>query len=118
MVDVTTLSEDIRLPELFCGFRRRKNEGPIPYQVACRPQAWAAGSLFLMLKSLLGMVMQPGQTDIIFQTPLLPSKVNSIQLDDLRVGDTEFSVLVTRSRTTVHLEVPRESGTMRILVQK
>jgi glycogen debranching enzyme len=118
LVDVTTLSEDMRLPELFCGFRRRLNEAPIPYEVACRPQAWAAGSLFLMLKSLLGLVMSPDQSDIIFQTPLLPSKVESIQLDDLRVRDTEFSVIVTRSKSAVHLEIPRKSGSMRILVQK
>ncbi len=31
-----------RLPELFCGFRRRPHRGPTAYPVACAPQAWAA----------------------------------------------------------------------------
>jgi len=35
-----------RLPELFCGFERRKGEGPTLYPVACDPQAWAAGAVF------------------------------------------------------------------------
>ena len=29
------------MPELFGGQR----EGPVPYPVSCRPQAWAAGAL-------------------------------------------------------------------------
>jgi glycogen debranching enzyme len=31
-----------RLPELFCGFARRRGQGPTFYPVACSPQAWAA----------------------------------------------------------------------------
>jgi glycogen debranching enzyme len=41
----------MRLPELFCGFDREAGEGPIAYPVACLPQAWAAGSVFLMLQA-------------------------------------------------------------------
>src|SRR5580704_4757445 len=32
-----------RLPELFCGFRRRRAAAPTLYPVACSPQAWASG---------------------------------------------------------------------------
>ncbi len=31
------------LPELFCGYSRREEEGPTFYPVACSPQAWANG---------------------------------------------------------------------------
>ncbi len=41
-----------RLPELFCGFPRRAGEGPTLYPVACEPQTWAAGAVFLVLASL------------------------------------------------------------------
>ena len=44
-----------RLPELFCGFVRRTGEGPTLYPVACAPQAWAAGSVFLLLQACLGL---------------------------------------------------------------
>ena len=38
-----------RLPELFCGFDRMPGHGPTLYPVACSPQAWAAGAVFLLL---------------------------------------------------------------------
>ena len=38
-----------RLPELFCGFNLKRGRGPILYPVACSPQAWASGSLFMMI---------------------------------------------------------------------
>jgi glycogen debranching enzyme len=33
-----------RLPELFCGFRPQRGQGPTFYPVACIPQAWAAAT--------------------------------------------------------------------------
>jgi len=44
-----------RMPELFCGFRQVPGEGPIPYPVACAPQAWSAASVFLLFQACLGM---------------------------------------------------------------
>ena len=39
-----------RLPELYCGFARdrRYYSMPAQYPVSCSPQAWAAGSIFLL----------------------------------------------------------------------
>ena len=48
----------LRLPELFCGFPREPGEPPIAYPVACLPQAWAAGSVFLMLQAALGLAQR------------------------------------------------------------
>ena len=39
-----SLFVEYRLPELFCGFYRREGEGPVPYPVACSPQAWSAST--------------------------------------------------------------------------
>jgi glycogen debranching enzyme len=44
-----------RLPELFCGFARRPGEGPTLYPVACAPQAWSAGAVFLLLRASFGL---------------------------------------------------------------
>jgi glycogen debranching enzyme len=44
---------DFRLPEVFCGFRRKSGEGPIPHPVSCSPQTWASCAVFLLLKSCL-----------------------------------------------------------------
>ena len=45
----------MRLPELYCGFPRVAGQGPAPYPVACLPQAWASGSVFLLLQACLGI---------------------------------------------------------------
>ena len=44
MFEATQHFHDFRLPELFCGFDRDHSPVPVPYPVACSPQAWAAGS--------------------------------------------------------------------------
>ena len=41
---------DYRLPELFAGFPRAEFDEPVPYPVACQPQAWAAGSIPYLLR--------------------------------------------------------------------
>src|SRR3990172_8113560 len=45
-----------RLPELFCGFDRASTGSPIAYPVACSPQAWAAGSALMLIRTMLGLV--------------------------------------------------------------
>ena len=42
-----------RLPELFCGFDRAEFDSPVPYPTSCSPQAWAAASPLLLLRTLL-----------------------------------------------------------------
>lgn len=48
LVDVARNQKDLRLPELFAGYPRHL--APIlPYQEACRPQAWAAAALVYVM---------------------------------------------------------------------
>nr|MBA2276820.1 amylo-alpha-1,6-glucosidase [Chloroflexia bacterium] len=46
-----------RLPELYCGFPRSDTLGdaPVTYPVSCSPQAWAAATGHLLVRSLLGL---------------------------------------------------------------
>ena len=46
LLDAALTMDQRRLPELFCGFRRRSGRAPILYPVACSPQAWSSGALF------------------------------------------------------------------------
>jgi glycogen debranching enzyme len=55
MIDASTFFEHSRLPELFCGFARDRTPFPIDYPVACSPQAWASGSIILMLQTMAGI---------------------------------------------------------------
>ncbi|MBV9080467.1 MAG: amylo-alpha-1,6-glucosidase, partial [Elusimicrobia bacterium] len=40
LFDASGFLDTQRLPELFCGFQRRRGRGPTLYPVACSPQAW------------------------------------------------------------------------------
>jgi glycogen debranching enzyme len=51
LFDLANSQKDKRLPELIGGYPRKK-ESPVPYPVACRPQAWDAAAL-LFLAALL-----------------------------------------------------------------
>src|SRR6185437_6439353 len=53
-----------RLPELVCGFGKRNGKGATLYPVACSPQAWAAGSVFLALQACLGLEVQARESRI------------------------------------------------------
>ncbi len=55
LLEATVHFREARLPELFCGFDRSYSPLPVPYPVACSPQAWAAGALFHIIGATLGM---------------------------------------------------------------
>jgi glycogen debranching enzyme len=77
----------LRLPELFCGFERNPGEPPIAYPVACLPQAWAAGSVFLMLQSALGVSIDAVAGTVEIDDPVLPAGIDRLNVANLKVGD-------------------------------
>ena len=54
LLDLSSEVDLHRLPELFCGLKRRPNEAPTLYPVACSPQAWASAAPFLDFGRLPG----------------------------------------------------------------
>jgi glycogen debranching enzyme len=82
----------MRLPELFCGFARVPGQGPTPYPVACLPQAWAAGSVFMLLQACLGLRIDGRRSEVHIQHPLLPIGIESLQIHELRVGDADIDL--------------------------
>lgn len=83
-----------RIPELYCGFRRRPGRGPTLYPAACSPQAWAAGAPFLLLKCLLGLEFDHRGNQIRLKSAFGPAIVGEIRVRNLRLGDgsVDFSV--------------------------
>ena len=77
---------DMRLPELFCGFPRQPGEPPIAYPVACLPQAWAAGSVFMMLQALPGPAHRRRRGEVRIENPHLPDGVDRLTIHALDVG--------------------------------
>ena len=91
----------MRLPELFCGFNRQTGEPPIPYPVACMPQAWAAGSVFLMLQASLGVSINALAGTIRVDRPCLPSGLDRLTVAGLAVGETRLDLTFQRTENKI-----------------
>jgi glycogen debranching enzyme len=83
---------DMQLPELFCGFPRFAGEPPIAYPVACMPQAWAAGSVFMLLQACLGISIDGFKNEIHIEKPHLPIGIDSLFVRDLSVGECKVQL--------------------------
>lgn len=115
LFQVLESSEDFRLPELFCGFRKRGNSPPIPYEVACKPQAWAAGSIFLMIRAMLGVSIDTDQNHLVFNNPILTPKINYLKIKGLRGRDWEIDVAFQRTQKGTVVDILRREGNVRVL---
>jgi glycogen debranching enzyme len=106
-----------RLPELFCGFERGSTGAPIPYPVACSPQAWAAGSTFLFLQTMLGLSAHADRRELELVRPMLPEWLGRVTLTNLRVGDAAVDLLFHRWRGTTSAEVLRKVGDVSVTIR-
>ncbi|MCW6508208.1 amylo-alpha-1,6-glucosidase [Lichenifustis flavocetrariae] len=103
-----------RLPELFCGFRRRRGAAPTLYPVACSPQAWAAGTPFLLLQATLGLEFDPSTRSIQFNNPQLPSFLDEVTIRNLGFGDAQVDVMLRRIGEHVALRVVKSVGSIQV----
>jgi glycogen debranching enzyme len=107
-----------RLPELFCGFKRRTGEAPTLYPVACSPQAWAAGAVFLLLQACLGLTVLPLQKQLVFSAPVLPEFLKQVTIRRLRVGEASVDLSLTRNAEGVGVNVLRKEEAIEFVVLK
>jgi glycogen debranching enzyme len=103
-----------RLPELICGFPRRGRQ-PTLYPVACAPQSWAAGAVFLLLTAALGMQIDAPARRISFSRGRLPESIEWVRLTDLTVGDARVELRVERHPYDVGVTVSRRDGHVEIV---
>jgi glycogen debranching enzyme len=108
---------DYRLPELFCGFDRSDAASPVPYPVACSPQAWAAGASFLFLQTMLGLRAHADRGELELLHPHLPEWLNSVRLERVRVGTASVDLLFHRWRGTTSAEVLRKVGDVAVTIR-
>jgi glycogen debranching enzyme len=106
-----------RLPELYCGFARDRRYFSMPaqYPVSCSPQAWAAGAVFSMIQTLLGLRADAAQGRLSLR-PKLPDWLSRVCVRRLRVGNrlVEFEVVREEKRTPVEIF---DSGGLEIVVE-
>lgn len=108
---------DFRLPELFCGFDRDVSPVPVPYPVACSPQAWAAGSTFLFLETMLGLRPNAVGGELELAHPELPEWLAKVTVSNLRVGDGDVDLLFHRWRGGTSAEVIRKSQDLAVTIR-
>lgn len=89
-----------RLPELFAGFDREELAVPASYPASCAPQAWAAASPLLLLRSLLRFDpwVRRGRVHV---APVLAPRISRLELRDVALGDRRITVRVDGTSTEV-----------------
>jgi glycogen debranching enzyme len=87
---------EMRLPELYCGFPRFAGEPPIAYPVACLPQAWSAGAVFMALQACLGISIDGFRSELTIERPHLPIEIDHLSIHSLAVGNRLMDVAFRR----------------------
>ncbi|MDQ6671556.1 MAG: amylo-alpha-1,6-glucosidase, partial [Chloroflexota bacterium] len=107
-----------RLPELWCGFSRdrRYHSTPAQYPVSCSPQAWAAGSAFMLLQALLGLEANAFE-GVVRLRPDLPNWLGRVSFRKLRVAGTQIDFDVIRQGHQLLVEVG-DAGGLRVEVRQ
>jgi len=93
-----------QMPELYAGLPRDAMNFPVQYLGANVPQAWAAGSIFMLLQAILGL-MPDAPHDKLYVDPYLPDWLPDITIRDLRVGGHKFDIRFWREKAESCFEV-------------
>ncbi len=82
-----------RLPELFSGLDRKELTVPVGYPTSCSPQAWAAASPLLCLRTLLRLDpwVPYGKT---WLSPNLPDEIGYLKVDGIPLAGSRVTIEV------------------------
>jgi glycogen debranching enzyme len=119
LFDAAVHLETASLPELFCGFPREPRLGPVPYPVACYPQAWSAASVFMILQAILGLEVMGFERRVSIDSPTIPPWLQWLRIEDLKVGDSTISLFLRRADDgDVVTEISERKGSVTVEVKK
>ncbi len=105
MVDASRWFGDL-LPELFAGMPREGLSFPVSYPTSCSPQAWAAASPLLFLRTLLRF--EPDiRANKLHLAPAVPDWIGTLRLERIPIMGGHLGVEVTGEVVKV-LEVPED----------
>jgi glycogen debranching enzyme len=97
LLEAASNADGYRLPELYAGFSRTEFENPVPYPVACQPQAWAAGAIPYLVTCGLGLVPDALNRRLRVRRPSLPGWLSRVEVRGLRVADARVDLLFERA---------------------
>ncbi len=89
-----------RLPELFGGLARDDVPFPVPYPSSCSPQAWAAASPLLCLRTILRLDpwLPHGK---VWLDPVLPPAIGYLRVENIPLAGRRVTVEVSDGSTKV-----------------
>jgi glycogen debranching enzyme len=105
-----------RLPELFCGFERKRGKAPTLYPVACAPQAWAAVTPFALIQACLGLEVDGGAGKLRLRKPRLPHFLDWMAVRRLRLGDASVDLMLRRHDSSVAVNLLARNGAAEVEV--
>ena len=107
-----------RLPELFSGLPRDAGGFPVQYLGANVPQAWASGAVVHLVSTLLALQADAPRHRLVLR-PWLPTWLDQIRLENLRVGETTLDLRVHRLPDGGHgLDIERQDGELEVALDE
>lgn len=110
VLDAASRFGGYRMPELFGGQPRGELGPPVPYPVACRPQAWAAGAIPHLLGEGLGLRPDALERRLRIVRPILPSWLGHLEVEGLRLAGAHIDLRFERAGDRVALAHVRVEG--------
>ncbi|HUD92133.1 amylo-alpha-1,6-glucosidase [Sphingobium sp.] len=110
-----TYVDMMRLPELFCGFPRRRSQGPTFYPVACSPQAWSAAAPLALIQSSLGMRFDSDAGQLYLHEPALPEFLQKLTINGIRIGTARIDIAFERMHEHVVVKPLCRDNNVRIV---
>jgi len=117
LLEAASRFNDYRLPELFGGFSRAEFDEPVPYPVACQPQAWAAGSIPYLLKWGLGLSPDALEKRLKVIRPSLPRWLERVDVTGLVIGNARIDLRFERAGDQVTLTDASIDGDMEVVLE-
>ena len=93
-----------QLPELYTASERNESNFPVQYIGANVPQAWAAGSVFMLTQALLGFLPAAPHNKL-YIDPYLPAWLPDLTVYDLRIGKHMLDIRFWREGEQTAFEV-------------
>jgi glycogen debranching enzyme len=110
--------ENMRMPELFCGFPRVDGYGPTQYPVACSPQAWAAGVVFMLIGAMLGLTPDAADNHVTLNRPRLPPWLGWIEVRGLQLRTSRMTFRASQGQAGAAVELLSRQGDAELVVRR
>src|SRR6185369_1850764 len=112
--EATACFDSYRLPELYAGIPRAGSSFPVQYLGANIPQAWAAGAILHLIRTLLGL-RADAPHGCLYVAPALPHWLPDLTLGGLHCGGAQLSLRFWRDGERSRWEVFDQAGQIEVL---